>query len=163
MNPKLKIPVSSKTANQVLLCSCQVFSSAPIHATSRVISPPIIAPAPTMPRPIRIHASALPRIPTMSVPAIKNTLVASAINTAAMATTAPVPKPIRLPMKSLVTVALLMVVSFRCVEWVLEFSRGRGSHGDDDRAPGVTRSDVSDRGGRLGDWIPPVDQGGELA
>ena len=111
MKPKLKIPVSSRTANQVLLSSCDVLSRAPIQATSPVIRPPITPTPPTMPSPRRDQASALGRTSTTSLPEVMKTLPTKARDTAAMMRIAPAATAIRPAMKTRVTVDFDMVCS----------------------------------------------------
>ena len=81
----------------------------------------------------------------MSGPLITNTSFAMASQTAAMARMAPATMAIPLPMKSLVTVALdMMCLPFESIVVVWIGWTG-GSDGDDDRPPGVSRRDVTDR------------------
>ena len=110
MNPRLKIPVSSRAMNHALFAIRAVLSSAPIHDTRPAMKPASIVAAPTIPRPTRATPSGLPLRPTMSGPSITNTSFAMAIHTAATARMAPARTASMPPMKNLVTVALDMSI-----------------------------------------------------
>src|SRR5258705_7779407 len=158
MNPRLKIPGSSRTANQVGLSSCQVFTRAPIQATRPATNPPRMTRPPAIPSPTRDQTNASPRRPTMSDPAMTNAWLAMASATAAMPMMAPAATAIRLPMKSLVTVGLDMSSPFGFCRFAREVGVvDRWSERDDDGASSVSPGDVTDRLGSPGQWVGAVD------
>src|SRR5688572_5696870 len=127
--PKLRIPSTSRTTNQVLSSSLDVFSTAPIHATNCVIPPPNM---PTHPRTARasiVHANAVGSIPTTSGPFMTRAPLAYAARPAPIERTSPPAIAIRPPTNSLVI-----------IDFVIFFS--------------VLR--VSRFAGRMTSWTPPL-------
>src|SRR6185503_17901507 len=182
-NPKLKIPSRSRTRNQALLSSWDVFRSAPIHERRPPIIAPTIAKPPAMPSPSSARASGPPWTPTTFEPFMTNNPFACASPTAMIRRMAPAPAAMTLPMKSLVTVALDMG-GFLSVEvrpsvgcdpcrgsssrsGQDHVARGDGGahrvmrHLDDDGSASVSARDVLDRLGGTVQWIHPSDDGGD--